>query len=311
MSSFRRVSRILPLAAAASVALVALTACSSGATGTAGATAASGLCPNGKLSFGIEPFESPDKLEPAYQVLASALSEQLGCPVDVQIVEDYSAEVLAMQNGKLDLGQFGPLGFVFASKQAGAEPIASFGTGDGKLSSYTAGIWVPKDSPIQSVADLKGKGLALGSVGSTSGDAFPRFALRQAGLQDADVNLDYAGGHPEALLALTNGTVDAAEINSQTLATAVADGTFKKDDFRQVWTSDAIPNDPITIRPDASPELKAAVHDALLGLSSDDVAQVGKYLDVTPPGPLIPVTVDTYRPLFDLARTMGLTEKDV
>lgn len=311
MSSFRRISRVLPLAAAASVALIALSACSSGASGAADASGEGGLCPGGRLSFGIEPFEAPDKLEPAYQVLATALSEKLGCPVEVQIVEDYSAEVLAMQNGKLDLGQFGPLGFVFASQKAGAEPIASFGLADGSLSSYTAGIWVPKDSPVQSVADLKGKGLALGSVGSTSGDALPRFAIREAGMQDADVNLSYAGGHPEALLALTNGTVDAAQINSQTLATAVAEGTFEQDDYRQIWESAPIPNDPITIRPDASPELKAAVRDALLGLSPEDVEQVGAFLDVTPPGPLVPVTVDTYRPLFDLARTMGLTEQDV
>ena len=42
-----------------------------------------------------------------------------------------------MQNGKLDIGQFGPLGYVFAQQQAGAEPLASFAGGDGKLSSYT------------------------------------------------------------------------------------------------------------------------------------------------------------------------------
>ena len=101
--------------------------------------------PNGKIAFGIEPFEDPTKLKPAYQVLADALEEKLDCPVELNVLEDYSAEVLAMQNGKLDLGQFGPLGYVFASERAGAEPLASFGLADGKLSAYTAGIWVPKD----------------------------------------------------------------------------------------------------------------------------------------------------------------------
>ena len=187
------------LAASAAIVMTAVTAvgCSSEAS------ADSPTCPNGKIAFGIEPFEDPAKLKPAYQVLADALEEKLDCPVELNVLEDYSAEVLAMQNGKLDLGQFGPLGYVFASERAGAEPLASFGLADGELSAYTAGIWVPKDSPIQSVKDLKGKDLALGSVGSTSGDVLPRYALKQEGIEDADLKINYAGGHPEAMLALT------------------------------------------------------------------------------------------------------------
>lgn len=295
------------LAASAAIVMTAVTAvgCSSDAS------ADSPTCPNGKIAFGIEPFEDPTKLKPAYQVLADALEEKLDCPVELNVLEDYSAEVLAMQNGKLDLGQFGPLGYVFASERAGAEPLASFGLADGKLSSYTAGIWVPKDSPIQSVKDLKGKDLALGSVGSTSGDVLPRYALKQEGIEDADLKINYAGGHPEAMLALTNGTVDAAQINSQTLATAKSEGTFDESKFRQIWKSEEIPNDPITVRGDAPDEFKKAVEDALLNLDTKDVEKVGAFLDVTPPGPLIKVTKETYKPLFDLAETMNLSEEDV
>lgn len=295
------------LAASAAIVMTAVTAvgCSSDAS------ADSPTCPNGKIAFGIEPFEDPTKLKPAYQVLADALEEKLDCPVELNVLEDYSAEVLAMQNGKLDLGQFGPLGYVFASERAGAEPLASFGLADGKLSAYTAGIWVPKDSPIQSVKDLKGKDLALGSVGSTSGDVLPRYALKQEGIEDADLKINYAGGHPEAMLALTNGTVDAAQINSQTLATAKSEGTFDESKFRQIWKSEEIPNDPISVRGDAPDEFKKAVEDALLNLETKDVEKVGAFLDVTPPGPLIKVTKETYKPLFDLAETMNLSEEDV
>lgn len=308
-----KLSRILPLAAL-SLGLLATTAC--GATNANGSTepgadAKPSYCADGPIKFGIEPFEAPAKLEPAYGVLADALERELKCDVDVQVVEDYSAEVLAMRNGKLDLGQFGPVGYVFASQQAGAEPLVSFGTADGKLSTYTAGIWVPKDSQIKSVEDLRGKDFALGSVGSTSGDVLPRYALKTAGIPEAEVNLNYAGGHPESLLALVNGTVDAAQINTQTLATAEAEGTFKEEDFRQIWTSEPIPNDPITIRQDADPAMKEAVKKALLNLPKEDIAQVGEFLDVSPAGPLLEVSKDTYKPLFDLASEMGLTEKDI
>src|SRR5262245_33041320 len=176
---------------------------------------------------------------------------------------------------------YGPLGFVFASKRAGAEAVASFADDKGELSTYTAGIWVPKDSPIKAVEDLKGHTLALGSVGSTSGDALPRKAIADASLKKEDVKIDYAGGHPEALLALTNGKTDAAEINSQQQASATEEGSFDASKFRQIWKSDAIPNDPITVRGNMDPKFKSAVRDALLDLPAEAVGKIGALLDVS------------------------------
>ena len=49
----------------------------------------------------------------------------------------------------------------------------------------------------------------------------------------------------------------------------------------------------------------------LLNLPKEDVAKVGSYLGVDPPGPLVAVSKSTYQPLFDLAQSLGLTEKDV
>jgi phosphonate transport system substrate-binding protein len=268
----------------------------------------SGDCPNnGHVRFGVEPYEAPDKLKPAYEVLAKALTRKLGCEVELQIVDDYAAEVLAMRNGKLDLAEFGPLGYVFAAQKAKAEPLASFADGSGKLTSYTAGIWVKNDSPLRKIEDLRGKSLALSSVGSASGDALPRYGLKKANV--SDVKLDYAGGHPEAMLALTNGKVDAAEINSQTLASAKDE--FDQSKFRQVWKSEPIPNDPITVRGDLDQAFKDKVRKALLELETADVEKVGAFLDVTPPGPLVQVDHDTYQVLFDLATTLGLKEEDV
>jgi phosphonate transport system substrate-binding protein len=277
-----------------------------GGTGAEGAS-----CPDGRIRFGVEPYEDPAKLKPAYEVLASALSKKLNCKVELQVVEDYAGEVLAMRNGRLEVAQFGPLGYVFASQKAGALPLASFGDASGKLTTYTAAIWVRKDSPIKTVADLKGHSLALGGTGSTSGDALPRYALTQAGITQSDVKVSYAGGHPEAMLALKNGKVDAAQINSQTQATAEKEGTFKPADYRKLWTSDPIPNDPITVSDKLDKALQDKIKDALLHLQPADVAKVGSFLDVDPPGPLVAVTKDTYKPLFDLATGLGLTEKDV
>lgn len=309
---FQRRTALATGLATAAVLTLAVSGCGGQAdAGTStNAAGASATCPNGKIRFGVEPFEDPAKLEPAYRTIADALGQELNCPVEVTVVENYSAEVLAMKNGQMELGQFGPLGYVFAKDKAGARAIVSFGTADGKISSYTGGIYVPKDSSIQSIADLRGKSLALSEPGSTSGDALPRYALRKQGMQDSDVKIQYAGGHPEALLALKNGKVDAAEINSQQLATSVAAGQFDPSQFRKVWTSEPIPNDPITVAGSTTPEFQEAVIKALNNLPAEAVAEAAGYLDVKPAGRLVPVTEADYQPLADLAKTLGLTEKD-
>lgn len=270
------------------------------------------VCPDGSLTMGVEPYEDPAKLIPAYQALVDGLGEELGCTIELQVSDTYVAEILAMQNGELDLGQFGPLGFVFANQQAGATALAAFADESGEASAYTGGIWVPKESAIKTIDDLKGHTLALSESGSTSGDAVPRKALIDAGIEE-EVDAQYAGGHTEALQALVNGQVDAAEINSQTLASAIAEGAFDESQFVQVWESDPILNDPITAGPNMTPEVAEKVQAALLDLPSDTVAEIGGYLDFTPPadGAMVEVSNDDYQPLFDLAETLGLTTDDL
>jgi len=284
----------------------------------AAAGASSSACPNGSLRFAVEPYDDAAKLLPAYQKVAQDLGSALGCDVQLQISDSYVAEILAMKNGQLDLGEFGPAGYVFASQQAGAIPAASFADQDGKLSTYTAGIWVPKGSSITDLKGLAGHTLALGETGSTSGDWEPRYALTQAGVQGS-VTTQYAGGHPEAMEALEHGKVDAAEINSQTEASAQKAGQFDPSQYTEIWKSAPIANDPITLAPSLSPGAQATIKKALLNLPASDFnvggdSSIATELDFTPPSsgsPLVAVTQQDYSQLFDLAKALNLTSKDL
>ena len=168
------------------------------------------VCPGGQVRFGLEPYDAGPKLAAAYKSLISILQTKLGCPVKLFIATNYTAEVEAMRAKKLDVGEFGPLGYIFAHQLAKAQPVAVFGTKARKPVTYTAALWVPADSTIKTVAELKGHTLALSDPGSTSGNLFPRYAMLKAGLNpDKDVKIQYAGSHTASLLALTNGKVDA------------------------------------------------------------------------------------------------------
>jgi phosphonate transport system substrate-binding protein len=311
-------------AVAGAVALgLGLAACGSSSSSTtssgndAAATSAHVACPNGTLTFGVEPYDNASVLIPAYQALSADLGHELGCKVSLQIAESYVAEILAMKNGKLDMGEFGPAGFVFASQQAGAVPLASFADSNGQLSTYTAGIWVKKGSPITSLKKLAGHTLALSSTGSTSGDWMPRYALIQAGVQN-QVKTEYAGGHPESLEALLHGKVDAAEINSQTEASAMASHTFNPSQYTEIWKSQPIPNDPVSASGTLSPAARAAITHALLNLNASAFTSgktsIADELDFTPPASghvMIPVTKATYVQLFSLAKALNLSSSDL
>ena len=263
------------------------------------------------VRFGVEPYDASPKFAPAYKALAKALQTHLGCTVKLYITQNYTAEIEAMRANKLDVGEFGPLGYVFAAKLAKAKPLATFGSKNGKLSTYMAGLWVPNDSTIQTVAQLKGHSVAFADPASTSGNLFPRYAMMKAGLNpDKDVKIEFAGSHTASMLALVNGKVDASELNTQEEEIAVQAGQFKPSDYREIWHSNPIPDDPITVRGNLPVAFQKAVKQALFSLTPAEtklvMAEIGSGA-----AKLVPVTDHAYQQIRDVAAVEHLNLKDV
>src|SRR5580704_17826086 len=83
-------------------------------------------CPNGgTVRFGVEPYDTAPKLVPIYEQIGKLVGDKLGCPVEVYVATSYNAEIEAMRNGKLEIGEFGPLGYVLAHQVAKAEAVAA------------------------------------------------------------------------------------------------------------------------------------------------------------------------------------------
>ncbi len=126
------------------------------------AMAAANDCPNGgKIRFGVEPYDTAARLVPIYQAVGKLIGEKLGCEVEVFVATSYNAEIEAMRNGKLEIGEFGPLGYVLAHQVAKAEAVAAFGTKDGKPDTYWASIVTYPGSGIKTVAEIKGHSFAF------------------------------------------------------------------------------------------------------------------------------------------------------
>ena len=233
------------------------------ASSAADATAAD--CPNtGTVRFGVEPYDTAPKLVPIYEHIGTLIGNKLGCNVQVFVTTNYNAEIEAMRSGKLEAGEFGPLGYVLAHQVAGAEAVATFADVDGKPDTYWASLVTWPGSGINTVADIRGHSFAFSDPASTSGHLFPAYGLRKAGLDpDKDIRAIYAGSHTSSFEALYNHKVEAGELNSEQLESAKQRGHYRDGDLIFLWKSGPIPIDPITVRGDLPANFKQRLVEVL------------------------------------------------
>ena len=213
-----------------------------------------------------------------------------------------------MRNSKLEIGEFGPLGYVLAHQVAKAEAVAAFGAADGKPNTYWASLVTYPASGIKTVAEIKGHSFAFSDPASTSGHLFPAYGLRKAGLDpDKDVRAIFAGSHTSSLEALYNHKVDAGELNSEQLESATQRGHYKDGDLIFLWKSDPIPTDPFTVRGDLPVAFKARVTEVLqnLDLSALDPAD-RKIMVGAGITQLVPQTDRAYDGIRDLVKTLNI-----
>ena len=266
-------------------------------------------CPSGgAVRFGVEPYDTAARLVPIYEKIGKLISDKVGCKVEVFVATGYNAEIEAMRNGKLELAEFGPLGYVLAHQVAKAEAVAAFGAADGKPVTYWASVITYPSSGIKTVADIRGHSFAFSDAASTSGHLFPAYGLRKAGLDpDQDVKAIYAGSHTASFEAIYNHKVDAGELNSEQLESATQRGHYKDGDMIFLWKSDPIPTDPFAVRGDLPDALKKKLTDAVrhLDLMSLDPAD-RKILVGAGITQIVPQTDQSYDLIRNLVKTLNI-----
>ncbi len=265
-------------------------------------------CPSGgTVRFGVEPYDTSAKLVPIYGHIAELISQKLGCKVEVFVTTNYNAEIEAMRNDKLEIGEFGPLGYVLAHQVAKAEAVAAFGTKEGKPDTYWASLVTYPGSGIKTVAEIKGHSFAFSDPASTSGHLFPAYGLRKGGVDpDKDIKAIYAGSHTSSFEALYNHKVDAGELNSEQLESAIQRGEYHDGVFVFLWKSNPIPTDPITVRGDLPPAFKARVTEVLQNLDLSSLPEADRKIMGLSGMHFVPQTDGAYDGIRDLVKTLNI-----
>jgi len=146
-------------------------------------------------------------IESAGEAMTDWLTEETGIHFDVSVPTSYAATIEALCAAEGDAMAFIPgMGYVLAHDQCGVE-VALATIRYGRTAYWTEFV-VRRDSGITSLADLEGKKWAAPSVTSTSGYLWPSVLLGLDNITPGETV--EAGGHPQAVLAVMDGTADFA-----------------------------------------------------------------------------------------------------
>jgi phosphonate transport system substrate-binding protein len=297
--------KLLLVAAIAGAAIA-----TSGVSSTAIAGNAADCPNNGIVRYGVEPFDTAPRLTPIYEKIAKIISEKLGCEVRVYISTNYNAEIEAMRNNKLEIGEFGPLGYVLAHEVANAQAVATFANAEGKPDSYWASLVTYPTSGIKTVADIRGHSFAFSDPASTSGHLFPAYGLRKGGLDpDKDVKPIYAGSHTSSFEALYNKKVDAGELNSEQLESAIQRGHYKDGDLVFLWKSGPIPIDPTAIRGNLPEGFKKRLTEVLQNIDLSSIPAADRKVMGVHGTRFVPQTDAAFNDIRDLVKTLNIDLK--
>ena len=216
------------------------------------------------LVFSYTPVEDPSVYENVFDDLMQHIAKVTGKRVRWYPAESYAAQVEAIRSGRLHIAGVATGPTPYAVNLAGFEPVASMQRANGSIG-YTLQLITHKDSPIKSVADLKGKRVAHVSPSSNSGDTAPRALFSAMGVVPGkDYEVLFSGKHDNSIMGVVNKDYDAAPVASTVVERMQARGMFKPDALRVVYETAPFPRTAFGIAHNLTPELKAKIREAFL-----------------------------------------------
>lgn len=232
------------------------------------------------LRFGVYQTDKPTvmykKFEPITSPLAKALGERLNSDVEIELVilKSYKDGLKAIVTGEVDFMRVGPASFLLAKEENPGIKLLAIELKKGQKR-FKGVIIVKKESPFQSVSDLKGASFAFGDRNSTIGRYLAQDELVKAGVYASDLSkYDYLDRHDKVAAAVAIGDFDAG---------AIKINTFENDTSGKLRVLKAFYNvtKPWIGREGLSADVRKALRDSLIGLTDSTALKALKVSGLT------------------------------
>lgn len=261
------------------------------------------------LVVGLLPAENNEEMVKRFEPMRAYLEKKLGEKVKVFTATDYTGVIEAMRKKRVDVAWFGPLSYLLAEQEAGAEAFAVGIRAGSNSPTYKSIIVTRCGSGIRTLKDLKGKSVAFVDPASTSGGLVPTYMVKQATgamPQDYFGKFTYAGSHDAAELAVKNGTVDAAADADVTYDRMLSKGLISRETNCIIAESAPLPGPPLAWRADLAPDLKKRIADAVMNAHRE--TEISGYINLVRYLPSKPGEFDMIR---DMVKSLGLAKEQM
>ncbi|MBU0902800.1 putative selenate ABC transporter substrate-binding protein [Pseudomonas sp. MIL19] len=272
--------------------------------------ACAALCLSTSLTHAAEtlrvsaiPDEAPTELLRKFKPLGAYLEQQLGMKVEFTPVADYPAVVEALATDRLDMAWLGGFTFVQVHLKTGnAIPLVQREQ-DAQFTSK----FITADANVNSLADLKGKTFAFGSVSSTSGSLMPRYFMLQDGIKPESYfsRIGYSGAHDATAAWVQAGKVDGGVLNASVWEKLVASGKVDTSKVKVFATTPSYFDYNWTVRGNLDPVLVEKIKAAFLALNPANPAHKA-ILDLQAASRFIETKPENYQGIEDAARAADL-----
>lgn len=209
-----------------------------------------------------------------------AYFERRGVPIDYILYSNYDAQVEANLAGEVEVAWNSPLAWVKSQFVSRGECRAiAMRDSDRDL---TTKFLARKDSNVTSLADLKGKTVAVGASDSPQATLIPLSMLADAGVvpgKDCRVlyhnvmvgkHGDHVGGERDAARALAAGNADTACVLDGNYPVFINEGTLDPGTTRVLASTPPFDHCNFTVRADLPEERSKPFIEVLLGMSFQD-----------------------------------------
>ncbi|MCA1669963.1 MAG: phosphate/phosphite/phosphonate ABC transporter substrate-binding protein [Thermomicrobia bacterium] len=232
---------------------------------------ASGLGSEAKpITMYFVPSEQVDKVLASGNQIAKDLETLTGLKFKTAVPTSYGAVIESMGSGDADIAWLATFAYLIAHQKYNANVALT--TVRNGLDTYKGEILARADSGINDIKGCNGKTMAWVDAASTSGYIFPSALFAQQGIKPSKEI--FAGGHPQAVLAVYQGNADCAATfySPDNPDGTIADGRQSQvktypdivTKLKAVGFTPDIPNDTVSFRKDFPKELQDRVVNALL-----------------------------------------------
>ncbi|MDJ0715053.1 MAG: PhnD/SsuA/transferrin family substrate-binding protein [Prochloraceae cyanobacterium] len=195
-----------------------------------------------KLRFAVTDVRGLERLQQEYETFRNGLQEVLEKPIEFFPVNNFIDAASALQLDRVDLVLAGPSEYVIVNARTNAIPIVAL-----TRPRYRSVIAVRANSGIKSLAQLKGKTIAVSNLGSTASHLGSIDLLIEAGLNpQSDLKvliLEDSSHGKKGLEALKNREVDAWGVVIYRYEKYLQDRGLSQNDFPAIAKGKLLPSD--------------------------------------------------------------------